>query len=259
MNLGIIDTHAHLNDSRFAEDWDLMRARAETQGVVASILPNVDEETLPAVLRLLEEKADWCYGMLGLHPCSVQENWQEQMDHLWKFETEANWIAVGEIGLDLYWDKTSLERQLMALHSQLRKAEAMGLPVCLHTRDAHAETVGVLKEFRPESGGVFHCFSGNYNEAVQVFDLDMFIGIGGVVTYKQTELRDVLSKCGLSRVVLETDSPYLPPIPYRGKRNEPAWLTEVVQTIALACSCPPEEVIEITFENTLKVFPKLSA
>lgn len=258
MKLGIIDTHAHLNDSRFSEDWDAMRTRAETQGVVASILPNVDEETVQPILDLLQSKPNWCYGMLGLHPCSVQNHWKEQIAELWRKESAANWIAVGEIGLDLYWDKTSLERQLMALHAQFEKAQEMGLPVCLHTRNAHAETVGALKEFRPDAGGVFHCFSGNYSEATEVFDLDMYIGIGGVVTYKQTELREVLSRVGLSRVVLETDSPYLPPVPYRGKRNEPAWLFEVVQVVAEACSCHPQEVVETTFENTLKVYPKLT-
>jgi len=259
MKLGIIDTHAHLNDNRFTEDWDSMRARAHAEGLVAAILPNVDEDTLNPILRLLKEQSDWCFGMLGLHPCSVQDHWQQQIEHIWQYESTADWIAVGEIGLDLYWDKTTLDRQLMALHAQLQKAQKMGLPVCLHTRNAHAETIHALKEFRPEAGGVFHCFSGNYAEAIQVFDLDMFIGIGGVVTYKKTELREVLSKVGLKRVVLETDSPYLPPIPYRGKRNEPAWLTEVVQTIAQACSCHPQEVIEATFENALKVYPKLSA
>jgi len=259
MKLGIIDTHAHLNDKRFNEDWCAMRTRAEAQGVVASVLPNVEEETILPILGLLQEQSDWCFGMLGLHPCSVQQNWQEQIAQLWKYESAANWIAVGEIGLDLYWDKTTLERQLMALHVQFQKAQQMGLPICLHTRNAHAETVSALKEFRPDAGGVFHCFSGNYFEAVQVFDLDMFIGIGGVVTYKLTELREVLSKVGLSRVVLETDSPYLPPVPYRGKRNEPAYLSEVVQVIAQACSCHPQEVIETTFENALRVYPKLSA
>ncbi len=258
MKLGIIDTHAHLNDKRFDADWEGMRSRAEDQGVVACILPNVDEDTLAPIFRLLQDQSDWCFGMLGLHPCSVQVNWEEQIAELWKHESEADWLAVGEIGLDLYWDKTTLELQLQALQVQFQKAQKMGLPVCLHTRNAHAETVAALREFRPDLGGVFHCFGGNYAEAVQVFDLDMYIGIGGVVTYKQTELREVLSKVGLSRVVLETDSPYLPPVPHRGKRNEPAWLSEVVQVVAQACSCHPQEVIETTFENALKVYPKLS-
>lgn len=257
MNIGIIDTHAHLNDARFKEDWADMRQRAKDQGVVATILPNVDVDTLPEVQKYVSSEPNWCFGMLGLHPCSVEENWQEQLKEIWKHSNQVNWVAIGEIGLDLYWDKTSLSRQQDALDWQLIKAAEMDLPICLHTRNAHSETVATLKRLRPAAGGVFHCFSGNYSEAVQVFDLDMYIGIGGVVTYKQTELREVLAKVGLNRVVLETDSPYLPPVPHRGKRNEPAWLTEVVHTIAQACRCHPQHVIETTFQNAQTVYPKL--
>jgi TatD DNase family protein len=193
--------------------------------------------------------------MMGLHPCYVKENFQQELAIVKDWLGKRNFAAIGEIGLDYYWDKTFAAEQVLAFRSQIEWSIDLGLPIVIHTRNAMQQTIDIVKEYVPKGlRGIFHCFSGSYESAREIIDAGFYLGIGGVVTYKNSGLVDVLSKIDLEHLVLETDAPYLTPVPFRGKRNESSYLKYVVEKLAAIKNCPIETVATITSANAEKIF-----
>tara|TARA_R110002050_G_scaffold49886_6_gene115661 strand:+ start:4109 stop:4873 length:765 start_codon:yes stop_codon:yes gene_type:complete len=251
----MIDTHTHIYLDRFKEDIDAILERAETVGVERFYLPNIDKESI-ADLKALAAAHPQIYPMMGLHPSHVKEDWQEQLAAVWEeLEGETKYFAVGEIGIDLYWDKTFIAEQQEAFRRQIRKAKEMHLPIVIHCRDAFDETFEVLEaEADEQLFGIFHCFTGNLEQARRALALNLKLGIGGVVTFKNGGLDKVVAELKTEDLVLETDAPFLAPAPFRGKRNEPAYLEQIAQKIADIHQVSKEEVARITTENALKIF-----
>jgi TatD DNase family protein len=257
MNIpGIIDTHAHLYSRKFDSDRDEMIHRAQAAGIQCIVLPNIDLDSIDGMLALEQEYPDLCKSSIGLHPCSVDENYREVLEQMELLFDNHSFIAIGETGLDLYWDKSTLSLQVEALKIQLNWASQLHLPIILHTREANKETLEVVQEHARTHPitGVFHCFSGSIEEAIAIMNLGFYLGIGGTVTFKNSNLREVLKAIGLDRVVLETDSPYLAPVPHRGKRNETAYTALVAQQIAQTMELSVEEVCQITSQNARTLF-----
>ena len=251
----MIDTHTHIYLDRFKEDIDAILKRAAAVGVERFYLPNIDKESI-ADLKALAAAHDQIYPMMGLHPSHVKEDWEEQLAAVWEeLEGETKYYAVGEIGLDLYWDKTFIAEQQEAFRRQIRKAKEMHLPIVIHCRDAFDETFEVLEaEADEQLFGIFHCFTGNLEQARRALALNLKLGIGGVVTFKNGGLDKVVAELKTEDLVLETDAPFLAPAPFRGKRNEPAYLEQIAQKIADIHQISKEEVSRITTENALKIF-----
>jgi TatD DNase family protein len=250
-----IDTHTHLFDEQFANDIHQIIQNAKNANVEACFLPNVDEATLPSMLSLHQQYPDYCFPMLGLHPCSVKENYQQILQNLYKLLGTHNFWGIGETGLDFYWDKTFIQEQKKSLIIQAEWAKEKNLPLILHTRDAMYETIEVIKTCQNgQLKGIFHCFSGSYEQAKEIMKLGFLIGIGGVVTYKNTKLTETLKKIPLDFIVLETDAPYLSPVPYRGKRNETAYIALVAQKLSEIYECSIDKIAEITTHNAKKLF-----
>ncbi len=252
----LIDTHCHLYLEDFKADLAEVIQRATDSGVQKIFLPAIDKETheqLNALTQLSTGKLQ-LLPMMGVHPCSVKENFEEELKTAEHLLNNGKYFAVGEIGLDYYWDLSFKEQQIYAFEKQLQWSVERQLPVAIHSRHSTADCIHSVSTFNGSIKGIFHCFSGTAEEAKQVIDLGMYLGIGGVVTYKNTNLRDILKEVGLCNVVLETDSPYLTPVPHRGKRNEPAYVKLVCEAIAIALEKTVEEVAEITSQNALRVF-----
>jgi TatD DNase family protein len=256
----LTDTHAHIYLPEFAESRKNMIERAEKEGVNRILLPAIDSESHASLVNLAKEFPGQCQPMMGLHPCYVKENFREELKIAWDYLEQGGFVAVGEIGLDFYWDKTFTEQQYLAFEEQIRWALEFDLPITIHSRNSTDECIEVVR--RNQNGklkGVFHCFSGNAEQAQQIMDLGFYLGIGGVVTFKNGGLDKVFETIGLDRVVLETDSPYLAPVPFRGKRNEPAYLKYVVEKLAGLKGISIEDVAEITELNVRTLFGKLEA
>ncbi|PTM04985.1 MAG: hydrolase TatD [Bacteroidetes bacterium] len=251
----MIDTHTHIYLDRFKEDIDLILERAAAVGVERFYLPNIDKESI-ADLKALAAEHPQIYPMMGLHPSHVKEDWQEQLAAVWEeLDGQTKYFAVGEIGIDLYWDKTFITEQQEAFRRQIRKAKEMHLPIVIHCRDAFEETFEVLEaEADEQLFGIFHCFTGNLEQAQRALALNLKLGIGGVVTFKNGGLDKVVAELKTEDLVLETDAPFLAPAPFRGKRNEPAYLEQIAQKIAEIHQISKEEVARITTENALKIF-----
>lgn len=252
----LIDTHCHLYLDDFKTDLAEVIQRATDNSIQKIFLPAIDTETheqLNALAQLSTDKLQ-LLPMMGVHPCSIKENFEEELKTAERFLNNGKYFAVGEIGLDYYWDVNFKEQQIYAFEKQLQWSIDRQLPVAIHSRNSTADCIHSVSKFNRNVKGIFHCFSGTPEEAKQVIELGMYLGIGGVVTYKNTNLRDILKEVGLSNVVLETDSPYLTPVPHRGKRNEPAYVKLVCETIAIALEKTVEEVAEITSRNALRVF-----
>ena len=253
----MIDTHTHLDSPRLAADIDAVMERAGDAGVTHCFLPNVDEESLPRMQALQAKFPDQIRLMLGLHPCDVKGDWMAILDRyeaMWK-KDPTQFIAVGEIGLDLYWDKDSLDEQLAALHRQLDWAITYDKPFSMHVRDAWEPMMDVLRQRAcPELKGVLHCFTASTEIAKECIELGLTIGVGGVTTFKNAQVIAVLQNIGLDHVVLETDSPYLAPTPHRGKRNESSYLKLVATHIADNLNMTLEEVDAITTANARRIF-----
>ena len=250
-----IDTHSHIYDEAFDTDRELVFQRALDVGVEMVLLPNTDENTIKPMMQFYESHPDNCRVMMGLHPEGVKEDYKRHLAVIEK-EMERNcWIGVGEIGLDLYWDKTFEKQQLEVLREQLAWAKSLHLPVALHTRDAFDLMFKVL-EHEQDGGlsGVFHCFNGSEEQAKIAIDLGFHLGLGGVITYKNCDVKNYLENIPLDKIVLETDDPYLPPVPYRGKRNEPSYMIEVANKIAEAKHLDINEVAEATTNNARNLF-----
>jgi TatD DNase family protein len=251
----LIETHAHLYHEQFAADRAETLHRAVAAGVQTILMPNVDHASIDAMLELEAAYPDTCYAMMGLHPCSVGANFEKDLQEVEAWLARRPFAAVGECGLDLYWDATYFEQQQEALRVQLALAKQYQLPIVLHTRQAFAPSTALVAEAQDGTlRGVFHCFSDGLAEAERVIALGFKLGIGGVATFKNGGLDQVLPHVGLEHLVLETDCPYLAPVPYRGKRNEPAYLPLVLHRVAALTGRTPEEVAEATTRNAQELF-----
>jgi TatD DNase family protein len=251
-----IDTHTHLYSEQFQDDRTAMIQRAIAAGVERLYMPNIDLESIDGMHELEKEFPENCFAMMGLHPCSVDSNWEEVLSTMKGLLDQRNYVAIGEIGIDLYWDKTFINEQKEAFRTQIQWAKAMKKPIVIHARDSFPEIYEVLDAENDERlTGIFHCFTGNEKDVQQINSYGGFsFGIGGVVTYKKSELPEVLPHISLDKLVLETDSPYLPPVPYRGKRNESAYVIHTAEKIAEILHIPLTELRDITTQNALKLF-----
>jgi TatD DNase family protein len=251
----IIDTHCHLYLPEFNNEIDAFIKRAKENGVKKIYLPAINSETTNALLSLEEKHPDICLAMMGLHPCYVKSDYIEELKKVEDFLNQRKFVAIGECGLDFYWDKTFVKEQYLALEQQIEWALQYNLPIILHTRNATQETIDVIKQYKNSNlKGIFHCFGGTIEEANQIIDMGFYLGIGGVVTYKNSGLDVVLKEINLDFIVLETDAPYLSPVPNRGKTNEPANLKIIAEKIASIKNTSYEVVAEVTSRNSEKLF-----
>jgi len=251
----LTDTHTHLYSDAFDEDKAEMMQRAFNAGVKRLFVPAIDSETTEAMYRLEKEYPDSIFLMMGLHPTSVKENYKEELLHVKEQFLKRSFYAVGEIGIDLYWDKSTLEIQKEAFKTQIQLAKKHKLPIIIHCRDAFDAVFEVLEtEKGKDLFGIFHCFTGTEEQARQAISYNMKLGIGGVVTFKNGRIDTFLNKFDLKHIVLETDSPYLSPVPFRGKRNESSYLQLICKKVAEIYGVSEEIVAKITTENSKEVF-----
>ncbi len=253
----IIDTHCHLYLPEFSNEIDLYINRAEENGIKKFYLPAINSETTQALLSLEEKHPDICVAMMGLHPCYVKSDYADELKKVEDLLNQRKFVAIGECGLDFYWDKTFIQEQYLALEQQINLALQYNLPIILHTRNATQETIDVIKKYKSSNlKGIFHCFGGTLEEAKQIIGLGFYLGIGGVVTYKNAGVDLVLKDIDLDNIVLETDAPYLSPVPNRGKTNEPANLKIIAEKIASIKNTTYDLVAEITSRNAERLFGK---
>jgi TatD DNase family protein len=251
----LTDTHTHL----YYETDEVKRAglmqRCAENSIDRLFLPNVDTASVLKIIDLIDAYPANCFAMLGLHPCSVKENWQQELDAIKEAGESLKIYAVGEIGIDLYWDKTTLSEQIEAFKAQINWAKSLKFPIVIHCREAFKEVFEVLEQERDENlHGIFHCFTGTLEQAQKAIELGFYLGIGGVVTYKNAGLDKILPQIDLSHIVLETDSPYLSPVPHRGKPNESSYLMYIAQKVADIYEADLENIARITTENSKRVF-----
>ncbi len=255
--MNLCDTHAHLYLEEFDPDRDAVVTRAVASGVTEILLPNIDSSSINQLLQLSSVYPSICHPMMGLHPTSVKSNWQEELDIIEEYldAPEYCFRAIGEIGIDLYWDKTFAEEQKMAFSRQLDLAIRHKLPVAVHTRNSFDLTADIIaSKNNPEVRGVFHCFGGNLAQAKRAISLGFLLGIGGVITYRNSGLQQVVAETGLEHLLLETDAPFLPPVPHRGQRNESCYIPLVAAKIAEIKGTQIETVARVTTENAIKLF-----
>ncbi len=251
----MIDTHCHLYLDEFKTDIEEVIARAQLAGVHKFYLPAIDSAEIEHLLSLEARFPSSCYAMMGLHPCSVKENYLQELAIVKAWLTKRKFVAVGEIGLDFYWDKTFALQQYEAFKTQIELSIKYNLPIVIHSRNAMQETIDVVKEFVSVGvRGIFHCFGGTLKNANEIIDAGFYLGIGGVLTYKKSGLAEVLEHIDLKYMVLETDAPYLTPVPFRGNRNESGYLKYIVEELALIKNISTQEVIAITTANAEKIF-----
>ena len=255
LKMTLIDTHSHIYSTEFDNDRPLMLERAEKEGVRKILLPAIDSTTHEGMLKVENENPGKCFSMMGVHPCSIKDNYRSELKIAREYFDKQKFIAVGEIGLDFYWDKTFTEQQYLAFHEQIEWALHFDIPIVIHSRNSTDECIKVVTEHQKgELRGVFHCFSGNMEHAQQVIDLGFYLGIGGVLTFKNSGLDTVMENISLEKVVLETDAPYLAPLPFRGKRNEPSYLKYVVEKLSVIKNISMDEVASLTTANAEKLF-----
>ncbi len=251
----IIDTHAHLYLEQFDQDLDQVMARAQENGVQKILLPNIDSKTIQSMYALEQKYPDMVMAMMGLHPCHVQEDYQEELIIIKKELDRRSFIAVGEIGIDLYWDKQYVVQQKEAFITQCRWAAALDIPVVIHARESLEILLDILEHIGLEHlQGVFHCFGGDRVALDRVRELGFYIGLGGVITYKSSNMGKVLRSSDIDRIILETDAPYLAPVPFRGKRNESSYLPFIVQKLADILDLPAGEIEKRTTNNAKRLF-----
>lgn len=253
----LIDTHSHIYSEEFDDDRNEIIARAEEAGVKLILLPAIDNESYDRQEQLAASRPDMFRQMMGLHPTSVDENYKSNLElvHEKLFSHPDKYVGVGEIGLDLYWDTTFKEQQCKVLEQQILWAESLDKPIVLHVRNAYQEVFELLRRHGSiHYRGIMHCFSGTPDDAQTAIEMGFLLGIGGVVTYKKSILPEIVRTVGLKHIVLETDSPYLAPMPYRGHRNESSYVTIVAQKIAEILNISPQEVAELTTANTKQLF-----
>ena len=258
-NCKFVDTHCHLDGEEFKDDREVVVQRAREAGCTGIFLPAIDVATCQTVLDTCAQYPDFCYPMLGLHPEEVRTDWRDQLAQIKSFLIShfSFLISIGEVGLDYYWSREFEQEQLLAFEEQVRWSVELQLPLMIHCRKAQNELVSILKRYAKDlPGGVFHCFTGNEQEALQLLEFDRFVlGIGGVLTFKKSHLPEVLPACvPLDRIVLETDAPYMAPVPQRGQRNESSYIVHVIGKLAEAYGVSSEEICRQTNENVERVF-----
>jgi len=251
----LIDTHAHLYEEQFSDDIDMAIKRAQEAWVVKILMPNVDRASIAGLDYLAEKFPSVCLPMMGLHPCYVKEKFREELEIVEQKLRSGKYFAVGETGLDYYWDLTFKEQQKESFTQQILWAKELQLPIVIHSRSSFDDIVEILKPLKDDSlRGVFHCFTGTFGDAQKVIELGFYMGIGGVVTFKNSGLDKVVEKIDLKHIVLETDSPYLAPVPHRGQRNEASYVKLVAEKIAQVKNITLEEVAAITSQNARQLF-----
>ena len=251
----IIDTHTHLYLNQFKDDVDLVIERAKNAGIDKFIFPAIDSSHFKDMLELRNRYPENIYLMSGLHPVSVKDNYKEELNLVLKSLETHNYVAIGEIGIDLYWDKTFLKQQQEAFEFQIRLAVSNNLPIVIHCRDGFDEIFEILDaEKCSKMRGIFHCFTGTLEQAVRAINLGFKLGIGGVVTFKNGGIDKFLNKIDIKNIVLETDAPYLSPVPHRGKRNESFYVTYVLKKISELYGLNEQEIAKITSKNALEIF-----
>ena len=262
----MIDTHCHLDGEEFREDLDAVVTRAREAGVTAIGVPGIDLSSCDTVMAVCQRYPGYCYPMLGLHPEEVRADWREQLETIKNLLTThpspltTDVIAIGEVGLDYYWSREFEQEQLEAFEEQVRWSVELGLPLMIHCRKAQNEMVAILKKYANDlPGGVFHCFTGNEQEARQLLEFDRFVlGVGGVSTFKKSHLPEVLPACvPLDRLVLETDAPYMAPVPMRGQRNESSYIRHVITRLAEAYGVSEDTICQQTTANVERIFPRI--
>lgn len=249
-----IDTHAHIYNKAFHKDLPEIIESCREEGMERIYMPNVDHASIDAMLEI-EAKYPECVATMGLHPCSVGKDFEKELYLVEEWLNKRSFAAVGEIGIDLYWDKTFLPQQQEAFRIQAELGKSKRIPIIIHCRDAFAETLALVEELKDDNlQGIFHCFTGTLEEARKAIDLGFYLGIGGVATFKNGGLDKVLPDVVLENIVLETDSPYLAPVPYRGKRNSPVYVPLIAQRVSEVMEKPLEEVYAVTTANARKIF-----
>jgi TatD DNase family protein len=255
----LIDTHTHLYAKQFDDDRAEMMQRAFANKVEAFYLPNIDSSSIEGMLELEQTYPGQCFAMMGLHPCSVKENYKEELATVKEWLDKRPFVAIGEIGIDLYWDKTFFEQQKEAFLTQVEWAKELDIPIVIHSRESTSIIIELLREVKDDRlRGIFHCFGGSVEEAEAIIDLGFLLGIGGVLTFKKSGLANTLASVDLKHIVLETDSPYLAPVPYRGKRNESSYVLHVAEKLATVKQMGLDEVAQITTENANALFQPAS-
>ena len=255
LQLNFTDTHTHLYDNRLIND-ETQIQRAIDAGVTKMYMPNCDRGTIDGMLQLADKWPQNCMPMMGLHPCSVKEGYKDELATVGEWLQKRKFYAVGEIGLDYYWDMTFKKEQIEAFETQIDWALEYNLPIVIHSRKSTPDCIDVVrKKQNGKLKGIFHCFSGAIEEARQIIELGFYLGIGGVVTYKNGGLAPVIQEIPLAHIVLETDAPYLSPAPHRGKRNESSYIPIIAAKIAEIKNCPLDDVMAVTTANAEKVFP----
>ncbi len=254
-----IDTHTHIDGTEFDADRTEVISRAKAAGVTKMFVPAIDLKSVDTVLRVCRDNSGFAYPMIGLHPEEVKEDWQEQLHAMRQMLQDSHpFIAIGEVGLDYYWSREYADEQLEAFEEQVKWSIETRLPLMIHCRKAQNEMVALLRKYKDQlPGGVFHCFTGNAHEAEELMTFPRFVlGIGGVSTFKSSHLReDLPAAVPIDRIVLETDSPYMAPVPLRGQRNESAFLPHVIKTLAASYGVSEDEVAQTTTRTALAVFP----
>ena len=251
----IIDTHAHVYLEDFDEDAHLIIERAQEENIQQILLPNIDMSSVERLLSLCEAHPTLYKPMIGLHPCYVKKDYEAQLERLCEYLDREDIVAIGEIGIDLYWDKTFEKEQIEAYRTQIQWSKEKNLPFVIHSRESLDLTISIVEEMQDGSlKGVFHCFNGTEEQAKRIMDLGFYMGIGGVVTFKNAGVDKTVAKLPMSSLVVETDAPYLSPTPYRGSRNEPSYVSKVVDKIAEIQELDRIEVCRITTENAMRLF-----
>ena len=251
----LIDTHCHLYLEDFSKDLDEVIQRAIDAGVEKFFLPAIDSLVIDDLLSMEKKFPGRCFAMMGLHPSSVKENFKTELQLVNEYINKRSFVAIGEIGLDFYWDTTFVNQQDEVFETQMKWALEKNLPVVIHTRNAMQQTINAVRPFAAKNlTGIFHCFGDTYEMAAQILDMGFYLGIGGVLTYKKSGLDGVIKKIDLKHIVLETDAPYLTPVPFRGKRNESSYLKIIATKLAEVKNISVDEVAEITTANAEKIF-----
>ena len=256
------DTHSHIYGPEFDEDREDVILRAKEAGVSRILLPNINRESIAPMLSLCQAHPGYCHPMMGLHPTDLEDDYREVLEYMHQLllKPDSPYIAVGEVGIDLYWDQSWRKQQLEAFEIQIEWARDLHLPLVIHSRSAHAELMDFMSRHRSEGlTGLFHCFGGSLEEARDLLSFEGFVlGVGGVLTYRKSILPSVLQELPLERIVLETDSPYLAPVPHRGKRNESAYVVEVARRLADIHGITVDEVASVTDDNVHRIFSSLN-
>lgn len=252
----LIDTHSHLYHQDFQADMDAVLQRCKDAGVGVVMLPNIDEASIEAMHELASRSTDELklLPMMGLHPCDVKADVEQQLMSIRKYLDNGKYYGIGETGLDYYWDVSHKEEQIKALHIQTEWAIEKDLPIIIHSRKSTYDCIEVIKQYKGKVNGIFHCFSGSMEEAKEIIKLGFYLGIGGTVTYKNAGVKEVIEQLDLSHIVIETDAPYLPPVPHRGKRNESSYVKIVADSIAAIKGITIEDVAAITTQNAKNIF-----